>query len=178
MTNNARATWTALFGLGLVALVLLWSLRASYESGAWSNRAPVPPGYAERLRFTHEGRALGFGPFVGYAFKRTEEQDPTRVVFQCRNERQFYTKDLPAGALLFTGTGRLATLPETGHGIPAGRRIVPVFFADAPQAWTDTRPAPQEAFRHFHSCYDEAGAMRTGYWLKHRAVASFTYNMG
>jgi hypothetical protein len=107
-----------------------------------------------------------------------EKDDPSRLEFVCRNVAQFYTTDLPAGALLFTGDAVRATLPDTGRTVLGGKRIHPVFFEDAPDGWTDTRPEPRDAYRHFHSAYDDDGAVRTGYWLRHVGEASFTYDMG
>jgi len=54
----------------------------------------------------------------------------------------------------------------------------PIFDRDIPAPWWATRPKPQEEFIHFHSCYDAVGPVHVGYWLKHRAVAAFTYDMG
>ena len=63
--------------------------------------------------------------------------------------------------------------------LPRGaERIQPVFPKDIPPGWLATRPPPQEEFVHFHSAYDATGPVRTGYWLRHRAVAAFTYDMG
>ena len=57
-------------------------------------------------------------------------------------------------------------------------RIFPVFFNEAPEQWIQIRPDPVDEFVHFHSCYDAAGPVLTGYWIRHRAVAAFTYDMG
>lgn len=54
----------------------------------------------------------------------------------------------------------------------------PVFFGEAPEEWKRTRPQPEAEYLHFHSCHDAGGAVRIGYWLRHRAVADFTYDMG
>ncbi|MCB2174044.1 hypothetical protein KQH41_02125, partial [bacterium] len=47
-----------------------------------------------------------------------------------------------------------------------------------PSDWLQQRPEPQEEFVHFHSAYNRRGAVSTGYWLRHDAVTTFTYNMG
>ena len=75
--------------------------------------------------------------------------------------------------------GALAA-PDAHTAIPAagGRRIVPLFFSQAPDAWRDARPRPQADYVHFHSAYDDRGAVRHGYWLRHTAKARFTYDMG
>lgn len=145
-----------------------------------SSGAPpqVPRGYYAQLEVVHAGKQLSFGPFVGYYFKPVQYNDLTQLQFICFNERGFYTDQLPAGTLLFTGKAILATLPDN-HPKPEPRqRINPVFFADAPQEWLATRPEPKDEYVHFHSAYDSKGAALTGYWLRHHPERDFTYNMG
>jgi hypothetical protein len=138
----------------------------------------VPRGYVPRLEILHEGRLLGFGPFVGYYFKPERPDDLTRLHFVCFNERRFYTRDLPANRRLFEGEAVLTALPAGAGPLPAAARINPVFFPAAPEAWLAGRPAPADEFRHFHSAYDARGPVAVGYWLRHVAVAAFTYDMG
>lgn len=139
----------------------------------------VPRGYMARLEINLDGRLYGFGPFVGYYFKPDDPADLSRLRLVCFNEERFYTKDLPRNAKLFEGEAVLATLPETGRPLPSGEaRIQPVFFSQAPPEWLETRPAPQDEFLHFHSLHDAQGPARHGYWLRHVAVAAFTYDMG
>jgi hypothetical protein len=57
-------------------------------------------------------------------------------------------------------------------------RIEPVIFDQAPPQWLQSRPAPQDQFVHFHSAYDTNGPSYIGYWLRHQAVSSFSYNIG
>ncbi len=145
---------------------------------AESDRLEVPRGYVDRLWFQADGVRTGFGPFKGYYFKPISPDNLGELRFRCYNEDQFYTRDLPANTLLYEGTAIRASLPPEGE-IPAGdARIRPVFFADAPKSWKQSRPAPKDDFLHFHSGYSGAGAVRTGYWLRHVAVESFTYDMG
>ena len=102
-----------------------------------------------------------------------------KIDFVVFNEKGFYTRSLPVNAVLFEGDAVLKTLPPAGRPLPSsGRRIEPVFFDDAPEQWKRTRPSPEDEYLHFHSCYDARGAVSTGYWLRHRAVADFTYDMG
>jgi hypothetical protein len=139
----------------------------------------VPNGYLRRLEIQVDDRVLTFGPFVGYYFKPATGNDLTRLDFLCFNERSFYTRDLPANALLYAGRARWALLPDAQTAVPAdGRRIVPVFFPQAPDAWKQSRPAPSDLYVHFHSAYDGRGAVRYGYWLAHTAKSRFTYDMG
>lgn len=160
-------------------LLLLGLAAAGCGPGEQAVPLEVPRGYLASLRLEAEGRLLGFGPFVGYYFRPEEPADLTRLRFVCFNERQFYTRDLPANALLFEGEARLATLPELGMPLPRGEeRIQPVLPGEIPPGWLATRPAPQAEFVHFHSAYDGTGPVRTGYWLRHRAVAAFAYDMG
>ncbi len=175
MTPNRRFVWVGMAGLLLVGAVLVASIVFSPQDR--TDEKVVPSGYKQVLHLTHRGQRLSFGPFVGYYFRPENPDAPERVEFLCRNERSFYTQDVPADTLLFVGDGVLTTLPDTGRPIPSKGRINPVFFSDAPEAWTATRPVPQEAYRHFHSCHDESGAVRTGYWLRHEAQATFTYDM-
>jgi hypothetical protein len=138
----------------------------------------IPRGYYSQLELSHQGQRLSFGPFVGYYFKPQTGADMTRLDVLCLNERGFYTDQLPENAVLFHGEAVLATLPGL-EMIPHGKqRITPVFFDEAPAAWREQRPKPQEQFVHFHSAYDSNGPVRTGYWLRHDAVTEFTYNMG
>lgn len=140
--------------------------------------AETPRGYYARLELTYEGRRLTFGPFVGYYFKPRKADDLTQLSFRCYNERQFYTDQLPAGALLFEGEAALGSLAQV-RPLPRGEgRITPVFFDEAPSEWLEGRPAPQEEFLHFHSAYDREGPVHAGFWLRHRPVRTFIYNMG
>jgi hypothetical protein len=138
----------------------------------------IPHGYMARLEQVHDGRMIGFGPFVGYYFRPEDPGDLSRLRFVCFNEIRFYSSDMPDGAKLFEGTAVRATLPRAGVAIPTYDRINPVFFEEAPEAWRDTRPEPRDEFIHFHSCYDAAGPVHTGYWIRHVAVSDFTYDMG
>lgn len=140
----------------------------------------IPRGYVQRLEIHQEEGVVRFGPFVGYYFAPPDPKDLTRLRFVCFNEKRFYTRDLPANARLFEGEARLAQLPNVGFDIRKAPppRIRPVFFEKAPNAWTATRPEPVDQYRHFHSCYNARGAVRTGYWLRHEAVDTFVYDMG
>lgn len=162
----------------LPALLVGWLLSGCPAPHPDSVPLDVPHGYVNRLWFHAEGVRVGFGPFVGYYFKPADPGKLTDLSFRCYNERQFYTSDLPANALLYEGTAVRATLPPEGV-IPEGSaRIRPAFFQDAPKSWIQTRPGPKDEYLHFHSGYSGAGAARTGYWLRHVAVADFTYDMG
>ncbi len=138
----------------------------------------IPHGYMARLTQIQDGRMMGFGPFAGYYFRPEDPRDLSRLRFVCFNENRFYGSDIADGAKLYEGTAVRATLPETDATIPSEDRINPIFFQDAPEAWLETRPAPRNEYLHFHSCYNGAGPVRTGYWLRHVAVADFTYDMG
>jgi hypothetical protein len=138
----------------------------------------VPHGYMARLEQVHDGRMVGFGPFVGYYFRPENPRDLSRLRFVCFNENRFYSSDMPNGAKLYEGTAVRTTLPRVDGVLPARDRINPVFFKKAPKAWRGTRPEPQDEFVHFHSGYDAAGPAHTGYWIRHVAVSDFTYDMG
>lgn len=138
----------------------------------------TPRGYYSQLEFLRQGQRLSFGPFVGYYFRPEHGDDLTRLKFRCYNERQFYTDQLPVDTLLFEGEAVLMSLPQVRALPRNAARIEPVFFAEAPPEWLQSRPAPQERFVHFHSAYSAAGPSYTGYWLHHQAVRSFVYNMG
>jgi len=168
MRGAERGLWLAAGGgLGLLALSLVLALLLGHDDTTSDDGA---------LRIEHRGQRLGFGPFVGYTIHRGD--DPQRIRFVCRNDDQFYTIDLPDGTLLYEGEGRLVDLPPGGRALPTGRRINPLSHDEVPAAWLATRPEPREEWRHFHSCYDENGAVRSGYWLRHVAKDSFTYDMG
>lgn len=163
----------------LLAAVLL--LAACGAPGPGEREVPltVPHGYVDRLEIIRDGHRYRFGPFVGYYFRPQKPTSLERLDFVVFNERRFYTLDQPANARLYEGSARLQYLPETGFQPPAdGDRIQPVFFEDAPTAWLENRPQPHNEYLHFHSGYDAAGAARLGYWLRHVAVADFTYDMG
>jgi hypothetical protein len=139
----------------------------------------IPRGYSDTLTLQRGGRFYTFGPFVGYYFRPMEANDLSRVRFVCFNEEQFYASDMPVNARLYEGDAVLTELPEVEGAIPdTGERIRPVFFDEAPQRWLDTRPQPREEYLHFHSLHDGSGASRLGYWIRHEAVATFTYDMG
>jgi hypothetical protein len=138
----------------------------------------IPHGYMDRLEQVHDGRMIGFGPFVGYYFRPENPRNLNRLRFVCFNENRFYSSDMPDGAKLYEGMAVRVTLPQADITIPAKDRINPVFFQEAPEAWLNTRPEPQDDFAHFHSCYDGTGPVLTGYWIHHVAVSDFTYDMG
>lgn len=138
----------------------------------------TPRGFYAQLEFFYHGQQLSFGPFVGYYFRPAKGDDLTRLEFRCYNERRFYTDQRPEGALLFEGEAVLSSLPRVRALPHSDARIEPVFFDQAPPEWLQSRPAPQEQFVHFHSAYDSSGPSYAGYWLRHRPVSSFTYNMG
>jgi hypothetical protein len=115
---------------------------------------------------------------MGYYFKPVDPGDLSRLRFVCFNEAGFYTKDMPDNSRIFEGEARLARLPDTGTPLPQNGRISPMFFKDAPKAWRSSRPEPRDEFVHFHSCYDSQGPVRLGFWLRHRALGVFTYDMG
>ena len=159
----------------------------SVAAGGCSQRAPIPApppfraprGFTSTLLVVNQGHLYRFGPFVGYYFRQVESGDFGRVEFACFNERGFYSSDMPVNAKLFRGEGVLVTLQPSEEAMPEGTgRIRPIFFEDAPPAWTASRPEPQDEFVHFHSMYDATGPALLGYWLRHRAVAAFTYDMG
>lgn len=165
--------------LGLLFLGIALFPGCSGEEEPPALKKQVPRGYLQQLEISTEDGILSFGPFVGYYFKPFHPDDLTRLQLICFNERSFYTLDLPENAQLFTGEAVFATLPDAGEALPSGPgRIRPVFFHEAPQAWVDSRPTPQDEFLHFHSCYQATGPVRSGYWVRHEAVASFTYDMG
>ncbi len=164
-------------GAALIAFALAAACTSDPPAG--STTPDIPRGYTATLQLLVEGRLLGFGPFVGYYFRPLDPADLSRLAFICFNERQFYTADLPDGARLFTGEAVRADLPPVDPPpMQEQGRIRPVFDRDIPAAWLDTRPAPQDEFVHFHSCYDGVGPVSTGYWLRHVAAAAFTYDMG
>ncbi len=162
------------------ALLLCMSVFLAGCSGQSGGVAlQIPRGYAPILEIDLQGKLLRVGPFVGYYFRPEDPDDLSRLKFVCFNERSFYTLDLPENAKLFEGDAVLATLPETGFSLPRGQdRIHPVFFDQAPAEWLATRPEPPDEFVHFHSCYDSAGPVLHGYWLRHFGTAEFTYDMG
>lgn len=166
-------------GLALLLLGVALFFGCSSEGDAPAVEKRIPRGYLQRLEISTKHGILSFGPFVGYYFKPHHPEDLTRLQLICFNERSFYTQDLPENAKLFIGEAVFATLPEAGDASPSGQgRIRPLFFHEAPKVWVDSRPAPQDEFVHFHSCYQATGPVRAGYWIRHEAVASFTYDMG
>ena len=139
----------------------------------------VPRGYMSTLRVEQKDRLYSFGPFVGYYFRPENPQDLSRLRFVCFNEGGFYSSDAAINERLFEGEAILVSLPGIGIKPPTGsERIQPVFFEYAPAEWLETRPEPQSDFIHFHSCYDAQGSVLRGFWLRHRAMADFTYDMG
>lgn len=167
----------------ILTSLLIWTCAAAVISGCRSDPVTpgeviVPHGYMARLEQVYDGGMIGFGPFVGYYFRPEDPKDLGRLQFVCFNENRFYSSDMPAGAKLYEGTAVRTTLPLADIAIPTSERINPLFFPEAPAIWRDSRPEPQDVFVHFHSAYNAAGPVRTGYWLRHVAVADFTYDMG
>jgi hypothetical protein len=138
----------------------------------------VPKGYLPVLEIEVKDRLLGFGPFVGYYFKPENLGDFTRLKFVCFNERRFYSADIAENAQLFEGQAVLTRLADVNIKLPDANRINPIYFSEAPPQWLQSRPDPKEQFVHFHSCYDSQGPVLTGYWIRHVAMAAFTYDMG
>jgi hypothetical protein len=139
----------------------------------------VPRGFVSVLEINTAGDLVRFGPFVGYYFCPPRPDDLGTLEFVCFNERSFYTKDIPGNVRLFEGQAVAASLPsETVPKPVPGKRMQPVFSGQIPDAWLETRPQPQDEFTHFHSCYDANGPVHHGYWLRHIALTSFTYDMG
>jgi hypothetical protein len=172
-----KATILTLF-LGGACAVAMSGCQSDQGTDGSGSAVAVPHGYMARLEQVHDGQMIRFGPFVGYYFRPEDPRDLSRLQFVCFNERRFYSSDMADGAKLYEGTAVRTTLPQTDSVIPAMERINPVFFPEAPEAWLNTRPEPQDVFVHFHSGYNGAGPVRTGYWLRHIAVADFTYDMG
>jgi hypothetical protein len=162
-------------------LILLFSaaaLSACRNREAVASKPEVPRGYVASLELETKGRLLGFGPFVGYYFAPETPGDLTRLKFVCFNERSFYTQDLPENERLFVGDAVWVRLPDAAFEFASSERIHPVFFPEAPREWLSVRPEPADEFVHFHSCYDSQSHVMSGFWLRHVAVADFTYDMG
>ena len=177
----SRAT-IRIFLLILASAAVMSACRSDPEKiggdGPSGSVVTIPHGYMARLELVHEGRLIGFGPFVGYYFRPEDPKDLRRLSFVCFNEKRFYSSDMPDGAKLYEGTALLVTLPPADFVIPAQDRISPVFFQEAADGWRNSRPEPQDEFVHFHSGYDSTGPVMTGYWIRHVAVSEFTYDMG
>lgn len=169
---------TLVVGCLWLALAILWGPAGCGQTEKSTPVPDVPRGFLPTVEIEIGDRVVRFGPFVGYYFKPQSPDDLSRLHFVCFNERSFYTRDLPANAKLFEGDAVLTRLVEAGFDIPAADRINPVYFAEAPVLWLLERPEPRGEFVHFHSCYDAAGPVLTGYWLRHRGTATFTYDMG
>ncbi len=151
---------------------------ANGPDAASTTEPSIPHGYMARLEQMSNGGMIGFGPFVGYYFRPDDPRYLSRLRFVCFNENRFYSSDMPDGAKLYEGEAVRITLPDADIALPAEDRINPIFFKDAPKTWRESRPKPPDEFLHFHSCYNGAGPVRTGYWVRHVAVTDFTYDMG
>jgi hypothetical protein len=166
--------------VGIPLLVVVAVLAGCAEPEAAPPPSPeVPRGFSQTLQVQRDGQLYRFGPFVGYYFRPVDRESLSRLQFICFNEDKFYSSDMPAGARLFVGEAVLRQIEPLEEAIPKeGGRIRPVFFNEAPSVWLGNRPEPQNEFVHFHSTYNAAGRAFLGYWLRHRAVAAFTYDMG
>ena len=154
-----KASTLTLFLTCVCAAVMSGCRSGQGTDGSSDGVVAVPHGYMARLEQVHDGRMIGFGPFVGYYFRPEDPRDLSRLRFVCFNENRFYSSDMPDGAKLYEGTAVRATLPRADVAIPTRDRIHPVFFQEAPEAWRNTRPDPQDVFVHFHSCYNGAVLM-------------------
>ena len=152
-----KATTLTLLLTCVCAAVMSGCRSGQGTDGSSDGVVAVPHGYMARLEQVHDGRMIGFGPFVGYYFRPEDPGDLSRLRFVCFNENRFYSSDMPDGAKLYEGTAVRATLPRADVAIPTQDRINPVFFQEAPEAWRNTRPEPRDDFVHFHSGYNGAG---------------------
>jgi hypothetical protein len=162
--------------LGILAF--LAAVTGCGNGGRGSVELQVPRGYVQRLQIMSDLGLISFGPFVGYYFRPVDPSDLSYLEILCFNEKQFYTGGLPENAKLFKGEARLVYLPEAITDISYAERIHPLLFSDAPAEWVDSRPEPEDEFLHFHSCYNAAGPVLAGFWIRHVGVAEFTYDMG
>jgi hypothetical protein len=181
MSKMFRTDKRAALRLALAAFCLLTLAGCGQSDDGGNAEAPkpdVPRGYVSVLQIEKGDRLLGFGPFVGYYFRPESTDDLSRVHLVCFNERSFYTKDVAENAKLFEGEARLVELADLNTPLPDSDRINPVYFSDAPPQWLENRPEPKDEFLHFHSCYDAEGPVLAGYWIRHEAMATFTYDMG
>ena len=95
----------------------------------------IPHGYMARLEQVHDGRMIGFGPFVGYYFRPETPRDLSRLSFVCFNEKRFYSSDMPDSAKLYEGTALLVTLPSADIVIPPPRtESIRYFFRKHPRS--------------------------------------------
>ncbi|PLX42790.1 MAG: hypothetical protein C0608_01625 [Deltaproteobacteria bacterium] len=167
-----RRAIAALLTVGLLAL-------AGCSNSTKPAPLDLPRGVLSRLEIKVDGDLYTLGPFVGYYFRPKEAGDLTHLDLWCFNERSFYSSDMAENTLLFTGEARLVALPAGVGELPKeGGRIKPIFFDEAPKEWLETRPEPQDEFLHFHSLYDNTGAVTKGYWIRHVGEGDFTYDMG
>ena len=158
--------------------VIFFLVQGCGQSESQTPALKAPRGYAPVLEIEMGDRLLSFGPFVGYYFKPEIPGDLTRLKFICFNERSFYTKDIAENAEIFEGDAILTRLTDVNVEPPDANRINPIYFANAPSLWIESRPDPKDEFVHFHSCYDSQGPVLTGYWLRHKGAAAFTYDIG
>ena len=124
--------------LTVASAVAMSGCRSDQGIGGSGGVVAVPHGYMARLEQVHDGRMIGFGPFVGYYFRPDDPRDLSRLQFICFNENRFYSSDMPDGAKLFEGTAVRSTLPEADIAIPTQERINPVFFPEAPEPSTSS----------------------------------------
>jgi hypothetical protein len=165
------------FGV-LAPLMLIMSCQEQEPPPA-ADEPEIPRGYVATLQLEHKGQLYRFGPFVGYYFHASRPDNVSTLDFICFNERRFYASDMPINAELFAGEAVLQELKSIPEAVPSSPgRIRPVFFDGAPAHWLNNRPRPHEHFIHFHSAYNDAGVAFMGYWLKHRGLSEFTYDMG
>jgi len=101
--------------------------------GSSGGLAVVPHGYMARLEQVHDGRMIGFGPFVGYYFRPEDPEDLSWLRFVCFNENRFYSSGIPDGAKLYEGTALRATRPGSMSPSPPMKGSIRYFFRKRPR---------------------------------------------
>jgi hypothetical protein len=175
-----KIDWSVLVRLSIFFVALsLSSCSNQDDMSSVKEILKIPRGYVPVITIYHDDQRYFFGPFIGYYFRPANPDDLDRLRFVCFNERGFYTDSLPQNTLIYEGEAIFQELAGSKMDIPKqGGRIRPVFFDEASEVWLTNRPKPQAEYLHFHSCYNKQGAALLGYWLCHRALQNFTYNMG
>lgn len=151
---------------------------------AWAASAPPvdphgpPPGWSRTIAVQRAGGELAFGPIDGHYWRRTGSDTVCGLHY---NAGRGTASQAPDGRLLYFVEGRLAHLPIPVDQVPqpvGDQRVVQQLTGDVPRTWLGAPMPP--GFVYWHGTYDVKArrATATGFWLRHIAVRSFTFDMG
>ncbi len=145
-----------------------------YDPGA------PPNGWTRLIVGTMDGEQIVYGNIPGHYWRLTP--DPDVICGLHYNTGHTSATGEHSDALLYIVEGRRAGLPLERSETPQPEepwRVREELLEEAPVAWTETAPE-EPGYVYWRSFYHprERTAAPVGYWLRHIAVSSFTFDNG